>query len=103
MSEIVRKEEVEELLGCEITDEQFQEALKYAKHKQEYIYQREQREVVMQHWYLVKLTEEYVRSLAFSHFTMDLCRILRDMEKEHLVNKDRSALTDNHIVPVPAL
>jgi hypothetical protein len=103
MSEIVRKEEVEELLGCEITDEQFQEALKYAKHKQEYIYQREQREIVMQHWYLVKLTEEYVRSLAFSHFTMDLCRTLRDMEKEHLVKTDRSAPTDTHIVPVPAL
>lgn len=72
MKEIVEKREVEELLGCEITDEQFEQALKYARHKQEYIYQREQREVVLQHWYLVKLTEEYVRSLAFSKFTMDL-------------------------------
>lgn len=84
MKEIVEKREVEELLGCEITDEQFEQALKYARHKQEYIYQREQREVVLQHWYLVKLTEEYVRSLAFSKFTMDLCSALRDMEKEWL-------------------
>lgn len=67
MKEIVEKKEVEELLGCEITDEQFEEALKYARHKQEYIYQRERRQVVLQHWYLVKLTEEYVRSLAFQN------------------------------------
>ena len=87
MKEIVEKREVEELLGCEITDEQFEEALKYARHK---------------HWYLVKLTEEYVRSLAFSKFTMDLCRTLQDMEKEHpIINQ--SAPTNNHIVAVPAL
>jgi hypothetical protein len=103
VNEIVRREEVEELLGCTITDKQFQEALGYARHKQEYIYQEEHREVVMQHWYLVKLTEEYVKNLAFSKFTMDLCRSLRDMEKEHLVNKDRSAPPNNHIVAVPAL
>lgn len=34
MKEIVEKREVEELLGCEITDEQFEQALKYARHKQ---------------------------------------------------------------------
>ena len=102
MKEIVEKKEVEELLGCEITDEQFEEALKYARHKQEYIYQRERRQVVLQHWYLVKLTEEYVRSLAFSKFTMDLCSALRDMEKEHSI-RNQSAPTDNHIVAVPAL
>ena len=59
MKEIVEKKEVEELLGCEITDEQFEKALKYARHKQEYIYQRERRQVVLQHWYLVKLTWIY--------------------------------------------
>ena len=31
MKEIVEKREVEELLGCEITDEQFEQALKYAR------------------------------------------------------------------------
>ena len=102
MNDNVEKREVEELLGCTITDEQFEEALKYARHKQAFIYQREPRKVVMQHWYLVKLTEEYVRSLAFSKFTMDLCRTLRDMEKEHPIT-DRSAPTDIHIVAVPVL
>lgn len=100
--EIIKKQEVEELLKCRITNEQFEEALECAKQKQAYIYRLEQRPVVLQHWYLVKLTEEYVRSLAFSRFTMDLCRTLRDMEKEHSA-KDQSAPTDNHIVAVPAL
>ena len=102
MQKTVRKEEVEELLGCEITDEQFQEALKYAKHKQEYTYKLYQDQRILQHWYLVKLTEEYVRSLAFSKFTLELSRTLRNMEKEHPV-KNQSAPTDNHIVAVPAL
>lgn len=92
---------VEELLGCEITDEQFEQALKHARHKQEYIYQREQREVVLQHWYLVKLTEEYVRSLAFSKFTMDLCSVLIDMEKE-CSDKVQNTLMNNHIVSQPS-
>lgn len=102
MSGVIKKGEVEELLGCKITDEQFDEALGYAKRKKDYIYEREHRAVVLQHWYLVKLTEEYVKSLAFSKFTMDLCSALCDMEKEHSV-KNQSAPTDNHIVTVPAL
>lgn len=102
MSEVVKKGEVEELLGCMITDEPFNEALKYARRKQRYIYEREHRTVVLQHWYFAKLTEEYVGSLAFSKFTMDLCSALRDMEKEHSV-KNQSAPTDNHIVAVSAL
>ncbi len=102
MSKIVKKGEVEKLLGCMITDEQFNKALGYARKKQEYIYNRDHRSVVLQRWYLVKLTEEYVRSLALSKFTMDLCSTLRDMEKEHSV-KNQSAPTDNHIVAVPAL
>ena len=102
MSETVSKEEVEELLQCEITDGQFQEALKYARRKQEYIYQQEKRKVVLQHWYLAKLTEEYVRSLALSKLTMDLCRTMYDMEKEHPF-KEKGTPQTNHIVPVPAL
>lgn len=101
--DVVKKSEVEELLGCEITDEQFEEALGYARRKQEYIYQREQRAVVMQHWYLVKLTEEYVRSLAFSKFTMDLCQMHRNMEKEHLTHSCKGTPSATHIVAVPAL
>ncbi len=76
MSEIVKKEEVEELLKYKITDKVFQEALQYAKHMQKYIYQQENRPIVLQNWYLVKLTEEYVRSLDFSKYTMDLCKTL---------------------------
>ena len=102
MSDDVKKEEVEALLGYEITAQQFEEALKYARHKQEYIYQSEGRTVTLQQWYLVKLTEEYVRNLAFSKFTMDLCRTLSDMEKEHLLNY-KGAQLDNHIVAVTAL
>ncbi len=79
----VMKKEVEELLGCSITTEQFREALGYAGKKQEYIYGQERRLTVLQHWYLVKLTEEYVRSLSFSKETADLCGTLRNMEKEH--------------------
>lgn len=97
MQKAVRKEEVEELLGFEITNEQFQEALKYAVHKQDYTYELEGDKRILQHWYLVKLTEEYVRRLAFSRYTFYLCRLMRNMEKEHSV-KNQSALTDNHIV-----
>lgn len=96
------KQEVEELLGCSITEPMFKEALGYARRKQEYIYQMEKRPVVLQHWYLVKLVEEYVRSLAFSKLTMDLCRTLRDMEKEHSASC-QSAPTDIHIVATSAL
>ena len=47
MEKIIRKEEVEELLGYGITDEQFQEALECAKHKQEFIYARDKSPVVL--------------------------------------------------------
>ena len=102
MQKEVRKEEVQELLGFEITDEQFEEALGYAQRKQQHIYDREARPVTLQHWYLVKLTEEYVRSLAFSRYTLDLCRTKRNMEKEHSANA-RAPYTVNHIVTVSAL
>ncbi len=78
------KMEVEQLLGCHITDEQYIEAFKYAKDKQDYIYKQEKRATVMQHWYLVKLIEEYVQSLEFSRLTMDLCKKRDDMKKECL-------------------
>lgn len=98
--EEVTKQEVEEQMGAKISDEQFEEALRYAKQKQEFIYKREKRPVVLQHWYLVILTEEYVKNLAFSRFTMDLCATRRNMEKECPI-KDRNTLTPNHIVAQP--
>lgn len=92
----VEKREVEDLLENQISDDQFNEAYEYAKRKQAYIYSREKRPVVLQHWYLVTLTKEYVQSLAFSHFTMDLCESLRNMEKEH--QNMSGTLHSNHIV-----
>lgn len=97
MSGIVRKDDVEELLGCKITDEQFREALESARRKQNYIFLQEGRPVVLQRWYLTALTKEYVGQYAFSRFTMDLCETLHNMEKECPV-KDQDTLTANHIV-----
>lgn len=98
----VRKQEVEEMLGYEIADVDFADALKCAKRKQDFIYQREHRAVVLEHWYLVTLTKEYVQSNAFSRFTMDLCRIVADMEKEHQFY-EQGAPSDNHILTGSAL
>ena len=70
MQENVRKEEVEEQLGYKITDKLFEEALNLAEHKQKYIYEQEQRAVVLQH----------------------LCRTLCDMEKGHPIKKSRCPL-----------
>lgn len=95
----IKKAEVEEMLGGTITDRLFDQALRYAKQKQEYIYKNEKREVVLERWYLVKLTEEYARNLVFSKFTMDLCQELCNMEKERL--KKTGTLENNHIVTCP--
>lgn len=90
----MQKKEVEDLLKTSIPDELFEQALEYAKRKQEYIYNREHREVVLQHWYLVQLTKEYVISLSFSQFTMDLCELLRNMEKEpQVIDHETPTLT----------
>ena len=93
----VTKEEVEDLLKLEISDDLFKQSLRYAEKKQNYIYSQNPRAIVLEHWYLTRLTMEYARSLAFSHFTMDLCEMLSDMEKEHSV-KDQSTPSSTHIV-----
>ena len=98
----IRKEEVQELLGSGISDEQFEEALGCARRKQQYIYSRGAEPAALQRRYLVKLTEEYVRSNALSRFTVSLCRTLFDMEKEHQFNEP-GALMDNHILADSAL
>lgn len=97
-----KKEEIEMLLGMDITEDLFNKALEYAKNKQAYIYKTTQRAVVLQDWYLEELTKEYVISLSLSRFTMDLCRELDNMEKEHLANCE-ALQTNNHIITVPAL
>lgn len=85
MNGVVRKEDVEHLLGFGITDKHFNLALECARRKQDYIYSLERCPAVLQDWYLVNLAEEYARSTAFSKFTMELYRTLLDMEKEHPV------------------
>ena len=42
MRKNVKREEVKEFLGCEITDEQFNQALEYARRKQKYISHKNQ-------------------------------------------------------------
>lgn len=98
----VRKEEVEEWLGYRITDSHFENALECAERKQAYIYGCEKREAVMQRWYLIKLAEEYARSLAFSKFTMDLCSMYHNMEKEHPF-KEQGAQNTIHIISCPVI
>lgn len=99
----VEKREVEELLGAEISEELFHEALEYAKRKQAYIFSRDNRPVVMRHWYLVKLTEECVRSLVFSGFTMALYEELSNMNMKREPGISHSSPTLNHIVTVSGI
>lgn len=55
----------------------------------------------MQRWYLLELVKEYVKSLAFSRFTMDLCREVFNVEKER-PQKQQALTKDSHIVALPA-
>lgn len=92
------KDNVEIILKKSLTQNEFEEAFKLAKKKQNYIYIRDNNKTVLQNWYLVALTAEYVRSLAFQRFTMDLCERHENMEKEHFTHKCKSALPVPHIV-----
>lgn len=82
----MEKREVEELLKCSISDEMYRDALESARRKQQYIYSREHRAVVLQDWYLLQLTMEALIALTFQKFTLDLCETLRNMEKERQIN-----------------
>lgn len=98
----VKKKEVEQRLGCAITDSQFEKALEYAQRKQIRISENEGRIQVVCRWYLVELIVEYVRNAVFSELTMDLCRIVCNMENECPV-KNHGTHTRTHIVTSPAL
>lgn len=69
----ISKTELEAVIGNSITDSTFEEALNCARQKQAYIYQREKREEILQGWYLLELTKEYIKSITLSKFTLDLC------------------------------
>ena len=96
MKNNISKKQIEKLVGHAISDARFGEALECAARKQACAYENEKNPVVLQDWYLAKLTEEYVRSLAFSEFTMELYKELHNMEKS-ACSKNK-ALTHNHIV-----
>lgn len=97
MKNNISKEQIENLVGHAISDAQFGKALECAARKQTCAYENEKNPVVLQDWYLVKLTEEYVRNLAFSEFTMELYKELHNMKKEHLF-KEQGTHTHNYIV-----
>ncbi|MCR5791354.1 MAG: hypothetical protein K6G83_15835 [Lachnospiraceae bacterium] len=80
--EFVRKE-AEKLIGFQITDDAFDRAYIQAECKQMYIYLQTEETMVLEPWYLAQLIAEYVKSNAFSEFTIELSRALSNMEKEH--------------------
>ncbi len=98
----MRKREVEGMIGSELPEDIRRAALAYAERKQRCIYEQCHDPAVMQKWYLSVLMEEFVKRNAFSEMTMNLCRTLRNMEKEHSA-KSQSAQPDIHIVTDSAL
>lgn len=90
----ISKTKLETILGSSITDSVFKEALNCAKKKQAYIYQREKREEVLQEWYLLELTKEYVKGITLSKFTLDLCLEVNKTKAECLQETDTQQM--NH-------
>lgn len=80
----ISKTRLETMLGSSITDSMFKEALNCARQKQAYIYQREKREEVLQGWYLLELTKEYIKSIALSKLTLELCKEACKIKEEYL-------------------
>lgn len=77
------RKEAEQLLGYQITDAAFEQAYTRAQCKQMRIYQITDNVMVLEQWYLAQLIAEYVKSKAFSDFTIELSRRLYKKEKEH--------------------
>lgn len=96
------KREVEGMIGSELSEDLRHTALTYAERKQQCIYEQCHDPVVMQEWYLSVLMEEFIKRNALSEMTINLCRTLRNMEKEHSA-KSQSAQSDIHIVTGSAL
>lgn len=89
----ISKTVLETVLGSSITDSMFKEALSCARQKQAYIYQHEKRQEVLQDWYLLELAKEYIRSIALSRFTMDLCIEVCKTKEECLHGADTQQTT----------
>ena len=67
MKNNISKEQIEKLVGHAISDARFKEALECAARKQACAYENEKNPVVLQDWYLAKLTEECVQSSLWSY------------------------------------
>lgn len=96
------KREVKGMIGSELPEDLRHAVLAYAERKQQCVYEQCHDPAVMQEWYLSVLMEEFIKRTALSEMTMNLCRALRNMEKEHSA-KSQSAQLDIHIVTGSAL
>lgn len=97
----LRKEELEEELGFEVTDQDFCEVVKLVGRKREHIISRGGRKEELEHWYFEALACDCARSMMMQRATTDLCGLLQDMEKERR-SKERGTPQANHILSVSA-
>lgn len=81
MERDITKREIEEMIGCGITDDQFSKALGHAVIKQQRVYEDREDDAVLQHQYLVGLVCGCARDLVLSRVLLSLYRVA-DMEKE---------------------
>lgn len=77
------KNEIENILNCNISDKQYKEACSYAKRKQQYIYKTEHRAEVLKSRYLIKLIIEFIKQFEISAITIKVNEFY-NKEKEHL-------------------
>lgn len=81
MERDIGKREIEEMIGCGITDDQFSKALGHAVVKQKRIYECRKDTAVLQHQYLVGLVCECASDLVLSRAFLSLYRSV-GIEKE---------------------
>lgn len=81
MERDIGKREIEEMIGCGITDDQFSKALGHAVVKQQRIYECRKDTAVLQHQYLVGLVCECASDLVLARTLLSLYGAA-DMKKE---------------------
>ena len=77
-------EAVEALLDCPLPDEYWQRAEQHARRKLERAKEMQPEVEYYDDWYLTLLTRDTVRELAFSDYTLALCRERAKAAKEAL-------------------
>ncbi len=79
------KKQVELLVGCEVPEDIYTEALILANEKQERLLKREgAQEYEKEEWYLAKLTQEYIQYVCFRDLTIELGRNYKKKESAAL-------------------